>query len=161
MIVVVADTSPIYYLIRVEAIGALGRLFDQVVIPKTVLDELLKSSTPEVLSWISNLPPWITIQQAHRVTPMDLDPGETEAIALAKELRAFAVILDDRQAREAARAEGLRVTGTLGILERAATNGIIDLVTTFQKLRTTSFRVTPELLQSILNRHAQSGSNGG
>ncbi len=70
-----------------------------------------------------------------RETPDDVgsDPllkgihkGETAAIALAAALPADLVLMDDRKGVKAARAKGLRVTGTLGILELAARDGLLD-----------------------------------
>jgi len=72
-------------------------------------------------------PAWMVIRSAAHVPSWNLDPGEAEAIALAKELGAWAVLLDDRDGRRIARQEGLRVAGTVGILERAAAAGLIDL----------------------------------
>jgi predicted nucleic acid-binding protein len=58
MILVVADTGPIHYLVQIGHIDILARLFDQVIIPQAVLRELLHGSTPAtVRQWAANLPP--------------------------------------------------------------------------------------------------------
>ena len=153
MIVVVADTSPLHYLIQVQAIGVLPHFFDEVVIPKSVERELLNPSTPhEVREWMLHPPGWATIKSAVRILPLNLDPGETEAIALAKELAAFAVLLDDGEARQAAKRGGLQVTGTIGILENAAAAGLVDLPSVFGRLKATTYYVSPELLEAALAR---------
>src|SRR5688572_18657505 len=116
MIVVVADTSPINYLVLIGRIEVLSVLFEQVLIPKTVEQELLRPEAPaNVRAWISNLPRWAVVRSAHQIVPLDLDPGETEAIALAKEVGAYAVLLDEGDARRVAKDQGLNVAGTLGI----------------------------------------------
>jgi predicted nucleic acid-binding protein len=155
MIIVLADTSPINYLVQIAAVDVLAHFFDQIVIPKWVQRELLNSATPEVVrKWISEPPTWIYIRSALHVLPLNLDPGETEAIALAKEIGAFAVLLDDADARQAAKKEGLHVTGTVGILERAAAENLLDLPQIFAKLRATNYYASDELLQAALNRDA-------
>jgi predicted nucleic acid-binding protein len=154
MIVVVADTTPINYLIQIGAICTLPRLFEEIVIPKAVEVELLHASSPfAVREWVSSLPNWARVRSALHVAPLNLDPGETEAIALAKELNAFAVLLDDGDARQTAKREGLRVTGTIGILERAAEEGFLNLSSAFEKLRATTFYAAPGLLRAVLDRH--------
>ncbi|MDB6037805.1 MAG: hypothetical protein JWM99_1646 [Verrucomicrobiales bacterium] len=155
MIVVVADTSPINYLLQIGAIDLLAHFFEQIVIPKAVQKELLNAASPEVVrQWVTHLPGWATVRSALHVVPLNLDPGETEAIALAKEMGAFAVLLDDGEARRAAKKQGLQVTGTIGILERAAAANLLDLSIAFEKLRATTYYASPELLQAALDRNA-------
>jgi predicted nucleic acid-binding protein len=156
MILVVADTSPIHYLVQICAIDVLARLFDQVIIPRAVLQELLSHSTPsEVRQWAANLPMWASVQSAGNIQPLSLGGGETEAIALAKELRAFAILLDDNEARRIAHQQGLAVTGTIGILEHAAALNLLDLPDAIGKLKRTTFYASEALLQKALERDAE------
>ena len=56
--IVVADTSPINYLLLIDQIDLLPRLFEQIIIPNIVRDEMLDSSAPPILQrWITNPPP--------------------------------------------------------------------------------------------------------
>jgi len=156
MILVVADTSPLNYLVQIEAIGILPRLFDQVVIPETVHQELLHPATPDIVRrWAMRLPEWAVSRAAHTIVPLDLDRGETEAIALARELNAFAVLLDDGSARAKARALGISVTGTIGLLERAAMADLLNLPEVIKRLRLTNYYASSELLQAALERDAE------
>jgi predicted nucleic acid-binding protein len=66
------------------------------------------------------------------------------------------ILVDDRSGDAMARSSGLMTTGTLGLLVRAAQLGLIDLNTALLRLRETSFRCRPELLEAILNRHGRS-----
>lgn len=82
-----------------------------------------------------------------------LHSGEREAIVLARQIQADIVLLDEKAARGAARELGLRVTGLIGILDESATRGMVDLLTAVGRLRRTSFRVSPQLLKALLDRH--------
>jgi predicted nucleic acid-binding protein len=68
-----------------------------------------------------------------------LDPGEQEAILLAEELRADLLLMDDQEGRQEAERRALRVTGTLGVLERAAERGLLDLPAVLARLQATNF----------------------
>jgi predicted nucleic acid-binding protein len=69
---------------------------------------------------------------------------------LATHLGAELVLMDDRTGVAAARALGLAVTGTLGLLDRAAQRGMIDLGAAFALLRATNFHCKADLLNSLL-----------
>jgi uncharacterized protein len=85
---------------------------------------------------------------------LHLDGGEQEAIRLAQMVHADVVLLDDRKARDAATRRGLRVMGTVGVLEQAARRGLIDLPAVCARLRTTNFRIHDSIMQSALARDA-------
>jgi len=83
-----------------------------------------------------------------------LEVREREAILLAHELQADFLLIDEEDGRQVARSRALTVTGTLGVLERAAERGLIDLPRTLARLVTTTFRVRDELIQGMLTRDA-------
>ncbi len=111
--IVVADASPLNFLVLIEQIHLLRILFDRVLIPKVVLSELQRPRTPPPVSlWIANLPAWLEVCVVHRVPDADLDaldPGERDAILLALERRADAVLIDEAEGRRAAENRNLRV----------------------------------------------------
>lgn len=154
MSVVVSDTSPLHYLILCGAETALPRLFTQVVIPPTVFRELQQPNTPApVRQWASSLPSWATVQAPTAVNlSLDVDAGELEAICLAKEIKADAVLMDDRAGRSAAVHCGLAVIGTVGLLEQAAARGLLDLHQAMERLQQTNVRLDPRLIQAALDR---------
>ncbi len=125
MSVVVSDTSPLHYLILCDSVEALPRLFRQVVIPPMVFQELQQPRTPApVRAWVQSLPEWVQVQAPTTLDrSLAVDPGELEAICLALEIKAAALLMDDRAGRTAAQRCGLAVTGTIGILEMAASRG--------------------------------------
>jgi predicted nucleic acid-binding protein len=79
-----------------------------------------------------------------------LDLGERDAILLALQLKADLILMDEREGVDEARRLGLMVTGTLGVLDRAAERGLIELAPVIARLRKTNFRIDPVLLQRLL-----------
>jgi predicted nucleic acid-binding protein len=156
MILVVADTGPLHYLILIDAVGLLPRLYDQVVIPSAVLAELTHPKAPvPVKTWAAALPSWAEVRTAaHAELDHILDPGEAEAIILAEQLKADSLLLDEMEARREALRRGLPVAGTIGVLEKAAERNFVNLSDAFSRLARTSFYVAPEVLQQALQRDA-------
>jgi len=153
--IVVADTSPINYLLLIKEIDILPKMYGKVVILRAVHEELLRVVAPEIVrAWIGEAPvgsrfalPW----GAPDPSLTKLDPGERDAIMLAIELRADQLIVDDREGRKHAEERRIPVIGTLGVLKEAATLGLLDLRVSVERLQTTSFYVAPEVLRSLLN----------
>src|ERR1044071_4692604 len=94
--IVIADTSPINYLVLIHEAELLPRLFGHVFIPPAVWEELNDPDTPApVRDWLTQAPSWLQVHPLH--SPPDpeleyLDDGEREAIALAVELHADELI---------------------------------------------------------------------
>jgi predicted nucleic acid-binding protein len=148
MRLVVADTGPLNYLVLIDAIDLLPKLFDQVLAPQTVRDELSARRTPErVRTWITQAPGWLDIRPDSTLGSsremMALDRGEQAAISLAIEVKADLLLMDDRNGVVIARQNGLAATGTLGLLDLAARQGMIDLTEAFERLKTTSSTARP------------------
>jgi predicted nucleic acid-binding protein len=80
--------------------------------------------------------------------------GERDAILLAMEINADAILLDEEKPRTQATALGLVVIDTVGVLERAADSGLIkDLKAVHDQIRQTDFRVSDAILTNSLKRH--------
>jgi len=156
MILVVADTGPIHYLVLIEAVEILPRLYERVVLPEAVLAELTHPhAPPPVKAWATQLPSWAEVRTAAHVDlGAFLDPGEAEAIALAEELKADSILMDEMEARQEALRRGLPVAGTIGVLEKASQDGLVDLPGAFQRLAQTNFFVSPHLIKQALERDA-------
>lgn len=153
--IVVADTSPINYLVLIGHIEILEYFYDQVIIPAAVWMELQDANTPDpVRRWALALPPWMEVRSL-TIAPdpsLDfLDTGEREAIALALELHADRLIADETLARQEAVRRGLNVIGTLGILRNGAGAHLLELPEALRRLQETTFYVAPELIQFLLN----------
>lgn len=155
--IVAADAGPLHYLIPIEGAEILADLFDRVLIPETVRDELLHASTPEkVKDWMSASRNWLQVEHVLNPQPSaGLHRGEAEALQLALQINAAGVLMDDMDGRAEARRPGLVVIGTIGLLERAAEKGLIDLPAAFAKLRQTNFFAAEELFAAALARDRQ------
>lgn len=156
---VISDTSPISYLVLIEEDHILPRLFGTITIPEVVEKELAHPKSPQRLrSWMTKSPTWLRIeatsQTSTEVELAGLDMGERAAILLAEQQAADLLLVDEKAAREVAKDRGLRVTGTLGVLDVAAAEGLIaDLPAAVRRLQETSFRASPDLLRWLLERH--------
>lgn len=158
MAVVVADTSPIHYLALIAESDLLPALYGRVLIPESVVIELAHARTPETVKrWIGGHPAWLEVARptlpSTDVMP-HLDRGERDALLLALETKADLVLMDERDGVEEAARLGLTVTGTLGVLDRAAEKGLVDLPSALNRLRATNFRASPALLAELLAAHS-------
>lgn len=152
--IVVADASPLRYLILIEHTHVLPALYGRVIVPPAVVEELRQERTPDpVKSWLSNPPDWLQVKTPSHVPERarhELGVGEREAIELAQELSADALLVDDRDARDEARRLGIPVLGTLRVLADASEHGFADLSVAFARLQETNFRASKHLLDQLL-----------
>ncbi len=156
MVLVVADTGPINYLIQIGCIEVLASLADSTVLPGAVHAELSHPAAPDsVRAWAQKLPGWVVVKNAvGHVEAPDISATDREAIALARELHAKALLMDDQQARRCATTLGVPTMGTVGILEAAAARGLVDLQTALSALRETSCYLSEAVIENALARDA-------
>jgi uncharacterized protein len=142
-VVVVSNSSPLIALARIQRLDLLPIIFDSVLIPPAVAREIAPS--------ISVLPIWLRMQAPTAMPPASLQrrrlgDGEREALALAIELKADWILLDDLPARRSAEATGLNVIGTLGKLVTAKRAGLLKSIRPeLDGLRPTSFFLETQL----------------
>jgi predicted nucleic acid-binding protein len=155
--IVVADTSPLNYLVQIQCEHILPRLYRAVVVPIGVIEELRRPKAPlAVKAWIDRVPGWLEVHSL--ASPHDpelnhLGRGEREAIQLAEELGASLLLIDDRKGQSEAARRGLSTTGTLGVLLDAGEAGLIDPSQAYRRLiEETTFRTSPTLEAHFLRR---------
>ena len=134
-------------------------LFGHILIPHAVLKELQHPNAPAVArTWLADPPVWLEVRslvgRPDAALAM-LEAGEQEAIVLAQELQANILLVDDGKARDLAIQQGLRVVGTVGVLEQAATQGLIDLPEVLARLLATNFRILLVIIDDVLARDAE------
>jgi uncharacterized protein len=152
---VISNTSPLQYLFQAELLELLPTLYGAIVVPEGVVAELAEGRArgislpdPRVLAWA----------RVHRIADTsllqlatDLDRGEREVIAIAKQLADPLAILDDGLARRYARLLGIPFTGTLGVLLKAKSTGHLARVSpVLDRLEALRFRIDPGTRASIL-----------
>ena len=100
MRLVIADTGPVNYLVQIDCIDLLPRIFERVVLPAAVQTELSSPlAPPSVQLWIADSPAWLEIAQTPAVTlSTGIHKGEEAAIALAVTMHADLLLMDDRRA---------------------------------------------------------------
>lgn len=156
---IVADTTPLNYLVLIEAIDVLPQLYGHILIPSAVHAELSDSQAPaQVRDWAAQTHPWLEVVPLRNPVDsslMHLDAGERDAIVLATEQQATLLLMDERDGADAARARNLKVIGTLGVLDIAAANERIDLLAMFGRLRQTTFRSPHRLMAAMLEQDAR------
>lgn len=155
--IVVADTTPLNYLILIEEIELLPRLYEKVLIPPAVHAEMLRpKAPPAVQAWASSLPQWCEIRQLSSGTPVmmaELDPGEREAIALALDSCVEMLLIDDNEGRREALRLSLKVAGTIAVLEKGSQRGFTDFRKALKRLDGTNFRISASIRAAFLARN--------
>jgi len=152
---VVVNTTPIIALALIGQLDLLRHLYGEVVIPPAVQAEVLAGGPGSIgvtelqeANWIRMVP----MQDPRRADLLsDLDRGEAEVIALAQELNAELVIIDERLARRHAKRLGLTLTGTLGVLLKAKERGLVPAVgPLIDQLRQGGIRLDDALVAEVL-----------
>ena len=155
MLLVIADTSPIRYLVQIGHIDLLHSIFETVTIPAEVAAELRDPSAPHaVQAWMRRPPEWLKVMDVEEIDDpalASLDAGERAAIALGLSLHADLILIDERKGSSVAISKGFKTTGTLGFLDLASRRGLIDLREAIQRLLQTNFRYRPEIIHRILS----------
>ncbi len=131
--IVVSNTSPLTNLAAIGQFHLLQHLYLRISIAEGVWEELQSGGHPwpgydQVIAadWIERHA--VVNQNLVRVLRRDLDRGEAESIALALELGANWVLMDEREGRRAAQRLGLQVVGIIGVLLEAKAQHQIEHV---------------------------------
>ena len=137
---IISDTSCFIILTNIGELELLQKVYGQII------------TTPEIAAEFGEpLPEWVEIAEVkdkYRQTILELqiDKGESSAIALALEMPGSVVILDDYKARKIAERLGITITGTIGVIIKAKLNGIIPSVKPIiEKIKQTDFRLSAEI----------------
>ncbi|MCL4532115.1 MAG: DUF3368 domain-containing protein [Actinobacteria bacterium] len=159
----VSNAGPIIHLSWIGYLNLLSQLFDEILVPIAVRDEILRPApevpgVPEIHAAFQA--GWLAVRAVTDLTRAeqlraDLDPGEAEAIALAEELGADLLLLDERRARAVAVSRRIPIAGTLGILRKARERGLVQMVSPLiDELRLRGFRISAELVEELRREEA-------
>jgi len=159
--IVVSDTSALIVLSKMNRLDILRVLYGSVLIPPEVHIELTEQAAKfGIADIIANTAEWLRVQKPLIITAYKgLHPGETAAIALAKESKADFLIIDEKTGRKVAAQEQVQTIGTIGVLEKAAEAGLLELASTFEQLKQMKFHVTDLLLDARLKAFSRNASD--
>lgn len=150
--IVISDASPLISLGAIGRIELLRQLFGEVSIPLSVFREVTGAGPERPGAVEVQAASWIVSRALEsdflpRALEGELDRGEAEAIALAVELRADLLLMDERRGRRVASRFELKVLGILGILVDAKRKGLLNKVEPVldDLLTRAGFRVSPAL----------------
>lgn len=142
---IISDTSCFILLNNIDELELLHKLYGNVT---TTLDIAIEYG--------ESLPEWVEIvnvvdKSKQQILELQIDKGESSAIALAMEIPDSTIILDDYKARKIAHQLGLSYTGTIGVIVKAKLRGLIPSISPIlNKIKQTNFRLTEELeLQAL------------
>jgi predicted nucleic acid-binding protein len=157
-VIVVADTSPLNYLILLGHSELLSSLFGRVLAPESVLIEMQHpDSPPDAKIWAASPRcglERVQVNALDKCLAVELGMGEREAISLALE-RHDVLLIDELAGRREAVTRHLTVAGTLAVLLQAALLGHLDLPTEIDLLRHLGFYAPRSLEADLLARYAQ------
>ncbi len=137
---IISDTSCFIILSNIGELNLLQKVYGQIITTVEIATEFGEQ-----------LPDWVSIHQVtdkfrQQLLEMQIDKGESSAIALALETPNCTIILDDYKARKIAEQLGLHFTGTIGVIVKAKLNGVIPSIKPLlSKIRSTDFRLSSEL----------------
>ncbi len=143
--IIISDTSCFIILTNIGELHLLQKLYSKIT---TTIEIATEFGEP--------LPNWVEIlsvksKDTQRLLEMQIDKGESSAIALALEISDSLLILDDIKARKVATLLGLSITGTLGIIIKAKLEGIIpSVIPILNKIKQTDFRLSNEVESQVL-----------
>lgn len=152
---VVSNSSPLIALSSLDYLDLCAALFGTVLIPPAVSHETFQTRSRP--NWIEEHS--LTQPLSALVLRGRLGAGEREAIALAVELNADLLLLDDAAARRTAISIGLRVVGTFGLLLQAKARQLLPSVKPLiDQLLTFGFHADEELVSAVLRIAGESTS---
>lgn len=153
---VIADTSVIYYLGQISLLELLPKLYGKITVTSEVIAELEAGAkqgltVPDVKEMGCFYNQSITVPRFIDLIP-DLGKGEASVLALAIELDNALLILDDLLARKVTHSEGLKITGTVGVLIRACKESYLNnLSPNLIKLKEAGFFLSDHLFEHALS----------
>lgn len=155
MKVIVSDTTSLIALEGLQALGLLCAVFDSILIPHAVLNELVAGS-PDIIHKIKATAciEIIRLEPSEQLSSLQfvLDAGEAEAITLALE-RQLPILIDERKGRAIAQQKHLIVTGFAGLLLLAIRKNVLQPVSAqalLDQAILNGFRMSDKLYQQVL-----------
>ncbi|MGB1243625.1 MAG: DUF3368 domain-containing protein [Chitinophagales bacterium] len=145
--IIIADASCLIALTNIDELEVLQKVYEEITITPEVKEE-----------YGDSLPDWIVIEEVLEkekiaLLELQLDKGESSAIALALEKENSLLLIDERKGRAIAKRMGVAITGILGVIIKAKEIGVVEKVKPFiEKLESVEFRISERLKSQILKK---------
>ncbi len=148
--VIIADTSCFIILSKINELELIHHVYGEIVTTVDIANEFGEE-----------LPIWVEIVEVkdklrQQLLEMQVDKGESSAMALALEMPESTIVIDDYKARKVADHLGINYTGTIGVLIKAKLLGIIQSIKPLlAKIKETNFRISAELEEKALQESGE------
>ncbi|MBN1610460.1 MAG: DUF3368 domain-containing protein [Polyangiaceae bacterium] len=151
----IVNSSPLIHLGDVGRLNLLSGLYASVFVPDAVFEEIRAKGTQDPAARAVEDASWLKVVGVGNIPTAllawDLGPGETSVLAHAMERPGTEAVVDDLAARRCAKAFGVTICGTLGLVLRAARRGIVDdPVGLLLDLREAGMWLSPRLFEQVL-----------
>jgi len=160
--IIVSDTTPVISLIKADRLNIFKSLFDEIIIPRAVYNELTNNSVYVKEAEIVKSCEYIVVKDVLDTEAVNslmydigLDHGESEAIILSKELNCDLLIVDEKKARRVAKERGMNLSGTIGLLSLSYDRGIIsgaELMGIVDNMKMSGIRISDSLYNLLMNK---------
>ncbi len=128
---IVADSLPLINLALLGKLELLDQMFDEILVPRAVYDEIAASNVPHwktIKTFIKHRVETVSNAIAIKLLRTEIDLGEAETIVLAMDKEIPYILIDDSRGRVSAHAKGLKPIGTIGILLAAKRRNLLEHV---------------------------------
>ena len=152
---VVVNSTPLIILGNIDGLKILQELYGEIIIPRAVFEEVTNKDDDAKLKLSQNLS-WIKVLEVQdksnrKMYQAKLHDGEVEVMMLSNEISADLLIIDDNAAKKTAKFLGFTVTGTLGVILKAKSEGIIPQVKPIlDEILRQGFYISSKLIETIL-----------
>ena len=158
----IVNATPLIALALVDRLDLLPRIFGEIIVPTTVYDEVVGQGLERPGAQGISQAQWLQVMAPTTVSTIEplllgLDRGELDVLLLAQDQDPDWIIIDERQARRAARAMGLPVKGTVGVLLTMGLSGLRskeELLNDLEGMIRRGIRISPQL-QSWLKQELE------
>ena len=152
--IIICDSSPIIALSIVNNLHLLDHLFREVIVPRSVFNELTVKGKPEadkIIVWAQDKLSEATDKRLVQTFSLLLDIGESEAMSLYWEKKADFLLIDEKKGRRIATYNRIKIVGTLGILLLSKEKGLIPSIKPLlDNLQCSYIRISDDLYQKAL-----------
>ncbi len=163
--IVVSNSTILIRLAKIGKLDLLRKIFSKVYIPEEVFKEVAERGKKKPGSQVISEAGWIEIKPINEKTQVNflmasLEKGKAEVLALAKEINADLILLDEEKARKSAVIAGFEVMGLLGLLIVAKNLGLLkEIRSSIQELKRKRFRISDKILVEALRKVGEAPIN--